>query len=575
MYISGLTNDISSRSLQVHLTKRDDELLFQLRGIDVSISGLREVLRNQSVTPYCQCGLDIENESDDENVVADDTESESRKLDEAADLRVTCDIVGEKQTTTIGNLVLTPIARVISWLGESDFESAANNERRELFSDDVTAWSVRLRSKTCGDSVSESEYFTRAASELSYSNQLSILGYQTSKDFFCEDGECVGTPIDNKYRTMWRSDTSLEADAPFHWSRSSPGWRSFSMMDKLDNYLLNHVSRMKLQPRPRLHRQDSFGTDRFDVNLGGRSAKIFLSDAECQRPEPRKVMIPITIQRETPDERVPEQVKSDSGFDDSFEEIDRNVDGVKNCSQSERNLIRNYMLSVRQNVPRNKSSERDAECLANLATENLATENFATGNSSNGFTEANDSKTISVDAKLDNEVIAIPIQDAEHFITFHEGMVSCRIMSPNLERQISEQNDEDEDGFDFLSFEDGKVVFRSRERAIEPDDYPYYIGELYGDTTEEEPEDGTVADKTVECFDNQTVDSTDNESYCTAVTDFSYQREHQQSDDGDTITTGSVYTAGHVVTGARFSVNSDCNFRSDQLRDYERGKSSE
>lgn len=489
--------------------KCEDTLLWQLRNLDSSISDLKNNFLHKGTTVSDDDTEELSSsgaESVESDVFYRKSFSENVPEEETNDDKCNSADLTE-QEVKIGNQLVTPISRVIAWLDNSDFKKAAEKECRLQVNTEVYKFCRRPRSLT----YSETSFYNRNSSLL---------------EEVLDRKNIVGNAPNSNISTMWKSDDSFASsfgaesmsastETLFQWSRRTPAWRSFCMLDNLDNYLLNNVSsRLKFQPRPRLHRQGSF-SDTFDVTFGSRSSKAFLAEPEtCGRSERGNITIPIVVttpQRETKQtiensESVNEHHISDSGFDDSFEETEKDSE-TKPAQKSIVSLgIINPSINIEEIISKCDNEQTgDAKALSGICCAGREIDRNIRGD-------------ISARDETDGEIsdMVKGAQDEEHFLTIHDGVVSCRIMSPNLERQISEQNDERLlEGFEFLTIEDGKVVFRSRDLEVEDD--CYNLGELF-EGVKSDAEDVNVAVEDV-----NGAESTDGESFCTAVTELSDQ----------------------------------------------------
>lgn len=570
-----------SVSFQFRLMKHDDDLLRKLHALNESISGLKDIVKQKVPCRYCNT-LDSVHSPDDGVAESEISSSHcsttpSTEPIETGDVKPpTCNSILHLQTTPkIGPVLSNPISRVLTWLGNSDFDNAVDCENEVTF--------FRPRSKTCDIHGTRNSAFLSKRSLWTHKhtygrfsktdhvdclgNRVRILKAPEYKTF---------TERDLESNKMWKSETSLSTfatgqfDPLVHWERTTPTWHSFSRLDKLDNYLLNSVGgRLRFQPRPRLHRQSSFSRS-FDVTFTGGSVKIFLSESES----PRSGRDPIVVSPVNPDigqgdglrrpvgksGSVSELHKSDSGFDDSYDDIDRDTERhnpVKVTQEVRRNNEEHP--SQQCGIEKTESETRDASSdLVNVDQEQYSESegaekiNCQISSDQDAHSHAGENVTsgVSVDIYCEtlkndevdiNDGIDFTHDDDKHFITIHDGVVSCRIMTPNLERQISEQNEQEED-FKFLTITDGRVVFRSRETVSENEDELYNISELF------------------EGYSDVGSDSTNAESYCTAVTEFSEQQDNlnpEVTDKTDTSPEHMSYCLADLLTESYFIDETD------------------
>lgn len=557
--------------------KHDDDLLRKLQALNESISGLKDIVKQKVSCRYCST-LDSVVHSPDDGVVESEFSSSHCSTTPSAEPIETGDVkppasnsILQQQTTPkIGPVLSSPISRVLTWLGNSDFDNSVDCENEVTF--------FRPRSKTCDIHDTRNiaflskrslwthkhthERFSKTGHVACLANRVCILNVPEYKTFTVRNLES------NK---MWKSETSLstfatgQLDPLVHWERTTPTWHSFSRLDKLDNYLLNSVGgRLRFQPRPRLHRQSSCSRS-FDVTFTGGSVKIFLSESESLRSGGD----PIVVSPVRPGPRqgdgqqrpvgksgsVSELHKSDSGFDDSYDEIDRETER-RNPIKLTQEIRHNCKEPPSQHCGREKTESEIRDASSDLVSvdqekysEFEGTEKINDQISSDQDAHSHVGENVTSDESVDiycdtfendevdiSDSIDFTHGDDKHFITIHDGVVSCRIMTPNLERQISEQNDQEED-FKFLTITDGRVVFRSRETVSENEDELYSISELF------------------EGYSDVGSDSTNAESYCTALTEFSEQGDNlnpEVTDKTDTLSEHMAFCVADLLTESYF-----------------------
>ena len=263
----------------------------------------------------------------------------------------------------------------------------------------------------------------------------------------------------------------------FHSDPTVAKWHQCTFLSR-ESLIKQFHTQLRFKPRPRLHPHGHF-SDSFDVTFDGKSAKIILSESELRERSIKDSLVAEILT--TCDIR--------EHADDIEEPITEQdvTDKLQESEPIEENNNEGTGGSIKHNILNSGGSDESFDEIRESDCKEENTSQISIGNDT--FDCANDDKQFSF--AIDEDEL---IDDT--FVTFSNGLLTCRIMTPGLQMEIDAQRERDIDieldnqdidiegnELEFLTIVDGRIVFKPEPRYNELDhDESYCLESLFTET---------------------------------------------------------------------------------------------